>query len=163
VVNIWAEEFGRVTSERKVAFLYLANHILQESRKKGRDFMEEFYRALPKCLVVGMRSSDERVHTAARRLVTIWDERKIFGSNHMKALKDAVAKAAPTSASKADHAPAQAPSAAPGGVPDEVKRRLQAVGSLGDVMFEVSNTAAKSSEWSTKCLQLKQVRTPHTL
>lgn len=29
VVNIWLEEFGRVTTERRIAFLYLANHILQ--------------------------------------------------------------------------------------------------------------------------------------
>ncbi len=31
VVNIWAEEFGRASPERRIAFLYLANHILQVS------------------------------------------------------------------------------------------------------------------------------------
>lgn len=32
IVNIWLEEFARTTAERRMAFLYLANHILQVRR-----------------------------------------------------------------------------------------------------------------------------------
>ncbi len=37
VVSIWAEEFGRMSGERRVAFLYLANHILQVRLRLGLD------------------------------------------------------------------------------------------------------------------------------
>ncbi len=44
-----------------------------------------------------------------------------------------------------------------GAAAELAQRKLAAVGSLADVLFEVANAAAKSSEWQTKCLQIKAV------
>lgn len=42
VVATWEREFSKAARERRVAFIYLANHIMQESRKKGPDFVTQF-------------------------------------------------------------------------------------------------------------------------
>ena len=49
----------------------------QEGRKKGREFADEFFRVLPKACAGAARSSDAKLRSSARRLVDIWDERKV--------------------------------------------------------------------------------------
>lgn len=49
----------------------------QEGRKKGREFADEYFRVLPKALTSVSRSSDAKLRTCAKRLVDIWDERKV--------------------------------------------------------------------------------------
>ncbi|GIL93680.1 hypothetical protein Vretifemale_21089 [Volvox reticuliferus] len=162
VVNIWLEEFGRTTAERRIAFLYLANHILQEGRKKGREFADEFFRVLPKALASVSRSSDAKLRNSAKRLVDIWDERKVFGSSQVRVLKEHLngtgGGGTPTKPSSSGGITAAegAPGGGSGsGSNDMDRRKLAAVGSLADVLYEVANAAARSSEWQTKCLQIK--------
>lgn len=50
-------------------FLYLANDILQNSRRKGVEFVNEFWTLLPKALREVVDSRDESVKNAAYRLV----------------------------------------------------------------------------------------------
>lgn len=38
VVQVWEQEFYKAPMDRKMALLYLANHIIQEGRKKGNEF-----------------------------------------------------------------------------------------------------------------------------
>ena len=38
--QLWCEETLAASSERKLLYVYLANDIMQTSRKKGNDFME---------------------------------------------------------------------------------------------------------------------------
>lgn len=164
MVNTWAEEFHRKDATRQVAFLYLANHILQESKKKGREYMDEFFRVLPRVLATSARSPDEKVRTSGKRLLDIWDERKIFGSGHIKTIKEALAKAGPPPAAAA-HAGGREPAAGSGSgnigassaETAELKRKVAAVGSLGEVMFDVSNAVNASGALANKCLQLKAV------
>lgn len=161
MVSTWAEEFHRKDPNRQIAFLYLANHILQESRKKGREYMDEFFKALPRVLVAAARSPDEKLRTSGKRLLDIWDERKIFGTAHIKSMKEAVAKAGPPppSSSSAGGSREHASGSGAGGpATDELKRKLAAVGSLGEVMFDVSNAVTASGTLANKCLQLKAVR-----
>jgi regulator of Ty1 transposition protein 103 len=73
-----------------MSLLYLANDIIQTSRKDGREFPEEFYKHLPKVLVHLNEGKDEKVKHSVRRLLKIWDERKVFGSSGIQNL---VAKA----------------------------------------------------------------------
>ncbi|EFJ41822.1 hypothetical protein VOLCADRAFT_98220 [Volvox carteri f. nagariensis] len=159
VVNIWVEEFGRTTTERRIAFLYLANHILQEGRKKGREFADEFFRVLPKALASVSRSSDAKLRNSAKRLVDIWDERKVFGSAQVRVLKEHLNGGGGSTPSKSNSGGTGGNAGADNAVPstgnDLDRRKLAAVGSLADVLYEVANAAARSSEWQTKCLQIK--------
>ncbi|CAK9197995.1 unnamed protein product [Sphagnum jensenii] len=81
VVETWGRKFREAPREQRVPFLYLANDILQNSRRKGLEFVNEFWTVLPPLLRTVVETGDEAVRNAAFRLVDIWEERKVFGSN----------------------------------------------------------------------------------
>ncbi|OWM70724.1 hypothetical protein CDL15_Pgr014397 [Punica granatum] len=80
VVETWAKQFHCAPREQRLAFLYLANDILQNSRRKGSDFVGEFWKVLPDALRDVMQNGDEFARTSAMRLIHIWEDRKVFGS-----------------------------------------------------------------------------------
>ncbi|XP_044503314.1 regulation of nuclear pre-mRNA domain-containing protein 1B [Mangifera indica] len=80
VVETWDRQFHCSPCEQRLAFLYLANDILQNSRRKGSEFVGEFWKVLPDALRDVMDNGDEFGRNAARRLINIWEERKVFGS-----------------------------------------------------------------------------------
>ncbi len=42
IVKVWCDELARAANERRLPLLYLANHVLQEGRKRSKDWAEEF-------------------------------------------------------------------------------------------------------------------------
>ncbi|XP_054813206.1 uncharacterized protein LOC129313807 isoform X2 [Prosopis cineraria] len=80
VVETWDRQFHCSPREQRLAFLYLANDILQNSRRKGSEFVGEFWRVLPYALRDVINNGDEFGRNAALRLIGIWEERKVFGS-----------------------------------------------------------------------------------
>ncbi|XP_071914974.1 uncharacterized protein [Coffea arabica] len=80
VVETWDRQFHCSPREQRLAYLYLANDILQNSRRKGSEFVGEFWKVLPDALRDVIENGDESGRTAAVRLVSIWEERKVFGS-----------------------------------------------------------------------------------
>ncbi|KAL7145887.1 hypothetical protein ABFS83_06G003700 [Erythranthe nasuta] len=80
VVETWDRQFRSAPREQRLAFLYLANDILQNSRRKGAEFVAEFWKVLPDALRHVVEHGDEFGKNAAFRLISIWEERKVFGS-----------------------------------------------------------------------------------
>ncbi|KAJ8566882.1 hypothetical protein K7X08_019090 [Anisodus acutangulus] len=80
VVETWSQQFHCSPREQRLTFLYLANDILQNSRRKGSEFVGEFWKVLPDALHDVMENGNEFGRNAAMRLISIWDERKVFGS-----------------------------------------------------------------------------------
>ncbi|KAJ4823202.1 hypothetical protein Tsubulata_015151 [Turnera subulata] len=80
VVETWDRQFHCSPREQRLAFLYLANDILQNSRRKGSEFVGEFWKVLPDALRDVIANGDEFGRNAAQRLIVIWEERKVFGS-----------------------------------------------------------------------------------
>ncbi|KAH1068017.1 hypothetical protein GYH30_005842 [Glycine max] len=89
IVETWDKLFNASQKEQRVSFLYLANDILQNSRRKGSEFVNEFWKVLPAALRHVYESGDEDGRKAVTRLVDIWEERKVFGSRG-QGLKDDV-------------------------------------------------------------------------
>ncbi|XP_068663550.1 uncharacterized protein [Aristolochia californica] len=87
VVETWEKLFNSCQKEQRVPFLYLANDILQNSRRKGSEFVNEFWKVLPKVLKDVVENGDEHEKSVVARLVDIWEERKVFGSRG-QGLKD---------------------------------------------------------------------------
>ncbi|XP_057489309.1 uncharacterized protein LOC130775193 [Actinidia eriantha] len=87
VVETWDRQFHCSPREQRLAFLYLANDILQNSRRKGLEFVGEFWKVLPDALRHVIENGDEFGRNAALRLISIWEERKVFGSRG-QALKE---------------------------------------------------------------------------
>uniref|UniRef100_A0A803MXZ7 CID domain-containing protein n=1 Tax=Chenopodium quinoa TaxID=63459 RepID=A0A803MXZ7_CHEQI len=82
--------FNSSQKEKCVSFLFLANDILQNSRRKGNEFVNEFWKVLPAALKLVYDNGDESGKKAANRLVDIWEERKVFGSR-VQSLKEELA------------------------------------------------------------------------
>ncbi|CAL9125924.1 unnamed protein product [Musa textilis] len=80
VVETWERQFYCSPREQRVSFLYLANDILQNSRRKGLEFINEFWKVLPDALTDVFGNGDDFGRKTVLRLVDIWDERKVFGS-----------------------------------------------------------------------------------
>ncbi|XP_075490522.1 uncharacterized protein LOC142529043 [Primulina tabacum] len=80
VVEIWDRLFKSAQQEQLVSFLYLANDVLQNSRRKGSEFVSEYLKVLPSALKFVHETGNENCRKAASRLVDIWEERKVFGS-----------------------------------------------------------------------------------
>ena len=68
----WEAEFARAPMPKKLAMLYLANDILQNSRKKGPEFVYEYHRALPRALQHMLKHGDDKVLLQARRMQAPW-------------------------------------------------------------------------------------------
>ncbi|KAE9584471.1 hypothetical protein Lalb_Chr00c01g0403981 [Lupinus albus] len=68
VVETWARQFHSSPREKRLAFLYLANDILQNSRRKGSEFVGEFWKVLPDALRDVIANGDEFARNAALRL-----------------------------------------------------------------------------------------------
>ncbi|KAF8706432.1 hypothetical protein HU200_030703 [Digitaria exilis] len=89
VVDTWEKQFHSATKDKKVSFLYLSNDILQNSKRKGGDFVNEFWRVLPRSLKHVYENGGEDGKKVVARLIGIWDERKVFGTR-VESLKDEI-------------------------------------------------------------------------
>ncbi|XP_062111911.1 uncharacterized protein LOC133823260 isoform X2 [Humulus lupulus] len=89
IVETWDKFFNSSQREQHISFLYLANDILQNSRRKGSEFVNEFWKVLPGALKLVYENGDEHGKKVATRLVDIWEERKVFGSRG-QSLKDEI-------------------------------------------------------------------------
>ncbi|KAL1336675.1 hypothetical protein HN51_031053 [Arachis hypogaea] len=96
VVETWKKQFDKSEMVQKVPLLYLANDILQNSKRKGNEFVTEFWKVLPSALKYVDEKGDDHEKKVASRLVDIWEQRRVFGSR-AKNLKDLMlAEEAPT-------------------------------------------------------------------
>uniref|UniRef100_A0A0E0FY70 CID domain-containing protein n=1 Tax=Oryza nivara TaxID=4536 RepID=A0A0E0FY70_ORYNI len=73
--------------ERRVSLLYLANDIVQNSKKDSGRYVNEFWRVIPAALNDVFVNGDDFGRNVVQRLVDIWEERNIFGS-HGQSLKE---------------------------------------------------------------------------
>jgi len=71
IVEIWDKLFNASQKEQRVSFLNLANDILQNSRRKGSEFVNEFWKVLPAALRHVYESGDVQGRKAVNRLVSL--------------------------------------------------------------------------------------------
>ena len=87
IVAVWNRELHKASNNRKLTFLYLANDVVQNSRKKAPEFAKEFGAIMKK--VLGHLSKlrlDEKTVKSITRLIQIWQERQIFNPEVQKEL-----------------------------------------------------------------------------
>ena len=63
VVKLWETEFARSPMDRQISMLYLANDILQNSRRKGPEFVNEFYHVMPRPLLHLLKHGDSKARS----------------------------------------------------------------------------------------------------
>ncbi|CAI8038901.1 Regulation of nuclear pre-mRNA domain-containing protein 1B [Geodia barretti] len=107
ITSVWYKELQKADSNRKLTLLYLANDIVQNSRKKGTEFKIEFTRVLPRAFHIVSKSrapvmnvcvvetvTDSPLQSERRefdqsvsRIINIWEERSIFEQDTLTRLK----------------------------------------------------------------------------
>jgi len=90
VVQIWNTEFAKAPKERRLAFIYLANDVLQNSRKKGPEFVDEFYKVMPRAFKHLSKRADEKDKASLMKLIKVWEERKVFGHSLPPAIRESL-------------------------------------------------------------------------
>lgn len=71
VVATWDKQFHNSEIVQKVPLLYLANDILQNSKRKGNEFVTEFWKVLPSALKDVLENGDNHGKNVISRLVSL--------------------------------------------------------------------------------------------
>ena len=71
VVDTWEKQFSSATEDKKISFLFLSNDILQNSKRKGGDYVHEFWRVFPRSLKHVYENGGEEGMKLVARLVSI--------------------------------------------------------------------------------------------
>ena len=75
---IWAKEVLRAKPDRRLLYVYLANDIMQNSRRKGNEFVEAFGAQMPLVMPDTYVACPDRTREKLLRLLSIWEERRVL-------------------------------------------------------------------------------------
>ncbi|XP_071399347.1 regulation of nuclear pre-mRNA domain-containing protein 1B isoform X5 [Centroberyx affinis] len=92
IVKVWHRELKKAKSTRKLTFLYLANDVIQNSKKKGPEFTKDFESVLVDACSHVAREADESCKKHMERLLNIWKERSLYRNDFIQQLKLASAE-----------------------------------------------------------------------
>jgi hypothetical protein len=70
---------------------------LQEGRKKGREWGDEFARVMQQAIKDISRTTNDKVRSSVARTIKVWEERRVFTSALIKVLRDTLEAAKPSS------------------------------------------------------------------
>ncbi|XP_058786957.1 uncharacterized protein LOC131661434 [Vicia villosa] len=87
VVSTWKIQFDKSDIERQIPLLYLANDIMQNSKRNGNEFVIEFWKVLSAAVKDVLAKNNDKGNRTVARLLEVWGERNVFGS-HVQNLKD---------------------------------------------------------------------------
>uniref|UniRef100_A0A3P8T411 Regulation of nuclear pre-mRNA domain containing 1B n=1 Tax=Amphiprion percula TaxID=161767 RepID=A0A3P8T411_AMPPE len=87
IVKVWHRELKKAKSTRKLTFLYLANDVIQNSKKKGPEFTKDFESVLVDACSHVASEADENCKKHMERLLNIWKERSLYRSDFIQQLK----------------------------------------------------------------------------
>lgn len=90
IVKVWHRELKKAKSNRKLTFLYLANDVIQNSKKKGPEFTKDFESVLVDACSHVASDADENCKKHMERLLNIWKERNLYRSDFIQQLKLAI-------------------------------------------------------------------------
>lgn len=85
IIKVWIKEIQKVTPNRKLVFMYLANDVIQNSKKKGPEYGKEFGSVLSKAFKhISETCKDDKTFNSLDRILSIWEQRGVYDSNAIK-------------------------------------------------------------------------------
>ncbi|XP_061691671.1 regulation of nuclear pre-mRNA domain-containing protein 1B isoform X2 [Syngnathoides biaculeatus] len=90
IVKVWHRELKKAKTNRKLTFLYLANDVIQNSKKKGPEFTKDFETVLIDACSHVASEVDESCKKHMERLLNIWKERNLYRSDFIQQLTLAI-------------------------------------------------------------------------
>ena len=92
IVQVWQIELIKVKTKKKLTFLYLANDVIQNSRKKGQEFTKAFGGVLINAFTHVAKHSDEKTKNSIGRMLDIWVERNIYEADYIAEIRRSISK-----------------------------------------------------------------------
>jgi regulator of Ty1 transposition protein 103 len=86
-VRIWQEELNKALPQRKLFFLYLANDVIQSSKKKSDDFTVEFSKVLAQVFSNSFKFVSDEIKPKIKRILDVWRERKVYSVDFIQNLQ----------------------------------------------------------------------------
>ncbi|XP_034446465.1 regulation of nuclear pre-mRNA domain-containing protein 1B isoform X2 [Hippoglossus hippoglossus] len=90
IVKVWHRELKKAKSSRKLTFLYLANDVIQNSKKKGPEFAKDYETVLVDACSHVASEADVGCKKHMERLLNIWKERALYRADFIQQLKLAI-------------------------------------------------------------------------
>uniref|UniRef100_A0A182WAJ8 CID domain-containing protein n=1 Tax=Anopheles minimus TaxID=112268 RepID=A0A182WAJ8_9DIPT len=85
IVKTWLKELQRAPSTKKLTFMYLANDVIQNSKKKGPEFGREYEHVLVKAFKnVAQSSPEPKTINSLNRILGIWGDRGVYEEPKIK-------------------------------------------------------------------------------
>ncbi|KAJ7365882.1 Regulation of nuclear pre-mRNA domain-containing protein 2 [Desmophyllum pertusum] len=82
---VWLDQLKKASkADRRLVLFYLANDVLQNSRKKGKEFSHAFTKILREAMQL---LSEKAIKGNVERVIKIWEERKLFEKDYLEALR----------------------------------------------------------------------------
>ncbi|MEQ2230004.1 Regulation of nuclear pre-mRNA domain-containing protein 1A [Ilyodon furcidens] len=77
---------------RKLTFLYLANDVIQNSKRKGPEFTQDFAPVIVEAFKHVNREGEEGCKKQLGRVLSIWQERAVYENNLLEQLSQVLCK-----------------------------------------------------------------------
>ncbi|RWS03189.1 regulation of nuclear pre-mRNA domain-containing protein 1B-like isoform X3 [Dinothrombium tinctorium] len=90
IVQTWFKELRKARQTRKLTFMYLANDVIQNSRKKEPEFTKEFASILKPSFENVAKDADEKTWIGLDRILSVWQERNIYDESQIQEFRKAI-------------------------------------------------------------------------
>lgn len=78
---------------RELTLMYLANDVIQNSKKKGPEYNKEFANVLKKAFeFIGQKMQEEKTKKSVNRLLAVWEERGVYSKSQIADFRRAFSK-----------------------------------------------------------------------
>jgi len=85
---LWADEaVSHQDPQRRLLYIYLANDVMQNSRRKATPCVDAFASVLPRVLPLTHAAATASVRTKIERLLGIWEERAVLTQHQIGELR----------------------------------------------------------------------------
>lgn len=94
IVKTWIGEVEKADDHRKLTLMYLANDVIQNSKKKGPEYGREFGLVLRQAFAsVGDVHCSEKTRNSLSRILNIWEERGVYDKGQIAGFRKAFSAA----------------------------------------------------------------------
>ncbi|KJE96475.1 hypothetical protein CAOG_06798 [Capsaspora owczarzaki ATCC 30864] len=89
-VDTWFEKLCAVDASKKLAYMFVANDVLQNARKHGTEFTEAFRPVLIDAFAHVAGECEPPVVKSLNRVLTVWQDRSLYPADFVAQLKSAL-------------------------------------------------------------------------
>jgi len=101
IVKIWVKELQKASPNRKLVFMYLANDVIQNSKRKGPEYSGSFSTNLAKAFKdISQKCEDDKTFKSLERILKIWGERGVYEADKIQEFEENLARKVSKASSK---------------------------------------------------------------